>query len=108
MTPEQVAGHVMLTDLHNDLVMVGPFVNGDKSAVQVFLKNGYGISLATSRYGDEFPIVAPVWEDDTDKFGYRFAWIKHPDFAGMSTPDSERDCTPERAYEILAYFKSKE
>ena len=104
MEPITVAGHVMLTDLHNDLYMVGPYETGNGTAVQLYLKNGYGISLATSSYGDTLPIVAPVRrkEDGTEEF--TFAWLAHPDFELL---DSERGCDVQRAYDILMHLKGK-
>lgn len=105
MEPIKVAGHVMLTDLHNDLHMVGPYKTGTGTAVQLYLKNGYGISLATSSYRDTLPLVCPIRgnEDGTETFTY--AWLAHPDFAEIR--DSERGCDVERAYEILKHLKGK-
>lgn len=104
MEPAYVAGHVMLTDLHNDVYMEGVYKSGAGTAVQVFLRNGYGISLATSDYGgDTLPLVAPIVKDPTSETGWTHAWDKHPDFSDIM--DSQRGCDVERAREILAHLK---
>ena len=109
MEPMTVAGHVSLTDLNNDLCVVGPYETSKGTAVQVFLENGYGISLATSLYdGDEFPLVAPVRKNEDGTESFTYAWEAHPDFAsGTGVPFSERGCDPERAHQILSYLKNK-
>lgn len=105
MEPITVAGHVMLTDLHNDLYMVGPYKTGTGTAVQLYLKNGYGISLTTSEYGDAFPFVGPIRGSEDGAEDFTFAWLAHPDFTG--TQHSERGCDVERAYKILKHLKGK-
>jgi hypothetical protein len=106
MDPVTVAGHVMLTDLHNDLYMVGPYRTGTGTAVQLFLNNGYGISLGTSDYaGDTFPLVAPIRKNEDGTEDFTYAWTAHPDFTSVS--HSERGGTVERAREILTYLREK-
>lgn len=107
MTPEQVAGHVMLTDLHNDLHVIGPFILGDgeRTAVRIYLDNGYGVSLATDIYGEGyFPSVAPIKKITESGEEFRFAFEVHPDFS--TTLDSETDCTSDRVHEILSQLKN--
>ena len=106
MTPEQVVGHVILTGLHNDLHIVGPVVLGDgkRTAVQVYLKNGYGVLLSTSLYGEfDFPFAVPIQKVTESGPGYRFAFGAHPDFSVIF---SENDCTPYRVHQILSHLKS--
>jgi len=103
MKPVDVAGHAMLGELHNDLYMVGPF-DGPDGPVQVYLRNGYGIALGRTWYGnDEYPVVASI-KSDGSMTGWAYAWDAHPAFAGQS---SERNCDPDRAREILAYLKER-
>lgn len=106
MDPVTVAGHVLLTDLHNDLYMVGPYKTGNGTAVQLFLNNGYGISLGTSHYeSDTFPLVAPIRKNEDGTEDFTYAWTAHPDFTAV--PCSERGGTVERAHEILTHLKGK-
>lgn len=104
MEPVQVAGAVSLSVLHNDVHMEGVYKSGYGTAVQVYLKNGYGISLASSSYGgDTLPIVCPIRRKVDGSGEFDYAWLAHPDFAGIR--DSERGCDVDRAVEILTYLR---
>lgn len=99
MRPDQVAGHLM-TRYRNDVVMVGPHQFGEDSSVQVFLPNGYGISLATGSHGDDYPIVTTIQAKDGRSNRFDVRLDLHPSFV----PD--RDCTPLRAHKILDHLKN--
>ena len=106
MEPVQVAGHVSLSVLHNDVYMEGVYKSGSGTAVQVYLRgaNPYGISLVTSDYnGDRLPLVAPIRRDSSEELGFAYEWDRHPDFVDIR--DSERGCTVERAVEILTHLR---
>lgn len=106
MTPETVAGTLM-TEYLNGLTMTGPFRYPGRagSVVRVWLPNGYGISLGSGYYTeDEYPEVVPARARDLDNDLWDYAWSAHPDF--RYSPYADRECTPQRAYEILSHLKN--
>lgn len=103
MKPVDVAGHAMLGPLHNDLYMIGP-LQSTSGPVQLFLRNGYGVSLGRTWYdNDDYPTVAPIKRNPDSAAGFDYAWDAHPAFADVQF--SERNCDADRARAILTHMK---
>lgn len=108
MKPGKVAGYVMISALHNDLTMYGPYGRDGSEAVRLFLKNGYGLSLTNGWYEtDDYPEAAVIKAESREHMERDDYTYPAVSYSGEMAEirDGERGCDVNRAIEILTHLK---